>query len=145
VSISVSPTPRGNILDFTQTGIAMTIPQGLSQVTYQAHPAQTLTDASSTSYTSQAFDLTTPEFAAAVQPNPGACTPPYTEVTLFVLNVDPATLSGQGFGGAADGKVGSRWLLIQAPGGSSCNPNSSSVLSTQLPLLRQMAATATAD
>jgi len=144
-SLDISPTPKANILDLTQAGIAMSIPQGLTQVTYQAHPAQAQTDAAGTSYNSQAFDLTTPEFAAAVQPNPGVCTAPYTEVTLLVLDTDPATLVGQGFGSPADGKVGSRWLIVEAPGGSSCNPSSSAVLSTQLPLLRQMAATATAD
>jgi hypothetical protein len=132
-------------LDITQAGIAMTVPHGLTQVTYQAHAAQNTTDASGKPYTGQAFDLTTPEYAAAVQANPNTCQPPYTEVVLMVTSVDPATLSGQGFGGPADGKVGSRWLLIQTPGGSACNSNSGAVLSAQLPLLRQMAASATAD
>jgi hypothetical protein len=143
--VSVSPTPKGNILVLTQAGIALTIPRGLTQVTYQAHPAQTQTDGAGNSYTSQEFDLTTPEYAAAVQANPGICTPPYTEVALAVLSVDPAKLSGQGFGGPADGKVGSRWLLIQTPDGGPCNSNSDSALTAQLSLLRQMAASATAD
>jgi hypothetical protein len=133
-----------NTLNLTEVSISMTIPQGLTQVTYQAHPAQTQTDAVGTSYTSQAFDLTTPEYADAVQTNPGTCTTPFTEVTLLILSVDPATLSGPGFGGPADGQVGSRWLLIQTPNGGPCNSGSGSVLATQLPLLREMAGSATA-
>ena len=144
-TIAVSPTAKPNTLDLTQVGIVMTIPQGLTQVTYQARPSQSQTDPAGTAYTSQEFDLTTPEFASAVQPNPGVCTPPYTEVMLLVLDTDPTKLVGQGFGSAADGQVGSRWLVIEAPGGGSCNPNSSAVLSAQLTLLRQMAGSATAD
>jgi hypothetical protein len=144
---SASTTPAGAVLKIDQLGISMPLSIGLKSVSYSLNrpTVGSLKDSSGVTHKPlNEIDLTTPEWDASTCVRGGGTMTgnDIPEVVVTVWDTDPSDLTGFGYSDpAADTKVGSVWLHIEAPadGGPGCESGDmNTVLGDQTGLLGQM-------